>query len=155
MFNFYTLLIGVSKKVLQLPSYKKKKKKSQHVKAEREVIFSRAVSSLCREVQGVGQGHKGRCRKEGKLELRRPSVTQLLNNKTDKNKKNKIKQNKKTPKLHLWLKITPTRVARNGEQPGPSPAGFRNKAVMNPRDVPVTVTRVRIDCDEKALLLNK
>ena len=69
--------------------------------------------------------------------------------------KNKIKQNKKTPKLHLWLKITPTCVARNGEQPGPSPAGFRNKAVMNPRDVPVTVTRVRIDCDEKALLLNK
>lgn len=61
---------------------------------------------------------------------------------------------KNTKKPRCWLKITHARVAGNGEQPGPSPAGFCNKAVMNPRDVLVTVTRVR-DCDEKALLLNK
>lgn len=87
--------------------------------------------------------------------------TKLLSKK-DKQTKTKTKPPNQTNqhpppprKLHLRLKITHTGVARNGEQPGPSPAGFRNKAVTDPRDVPVTVTGVRIDCDEKALLLNK
>lgn len=75
------------------------------------------------------------------MELEPGRIPQLQNQKKPTDSK---------PNRPLRLKI-----AKNGEQePGLSPAGLHNKAVMNPPAVPVTVTRVRSHCVGKALLLN-